>query len=261
MEFSLVGYTVFLQAAVGLALLAGLKAFTFSEEAEKITWRIAFLFSLIGGVASVLHLHDVFNSPYTITQVGHAWMSREIVLTGVFVLLVFLRMINVLKSGLNWLVAAAGVILVLAMAQIYVQNISMPLWRNAGTYLSFLASTLLLGGFAGFAISNSFGGSDASIKKSLALVLLGAPFVLVMPIFWTVLLPAEVINGASVEDLMLSLPCMALFSAGSIALAGAVSVFSWGKACTISWIAFVLALSGTLVGRALFYLASIKTGF
>lgn len=275
MEYALVGYTVFMQLAAGLALVAWLKGLNGlndsekNERAEKIWWLTVFGTGVLGVLSSMLHLHDVFHAPYTITQVGHAWMSREIVLTGLFMLLVLLRVINLLKRRFDWLPALSGLALVLAMAQIYTQNPAMPLWNNAGTWLAFLATMCLLGGFGGVALHRQLDRigdncpSTGSVGKSrlcLTAILLSTPFLLIQPVFWAVSIPREAFDDAALASFSAALVPLSLAQAVAVALAGCLAALLPRNKCAV-WLAFLLALAGVLAGRSLFYAAAIKTGF
>lgn len=273
MEYALVGYTVFMQLAAGLALviwLSGLDVSGTNGRDEKTWWLMVFGTGCLGVLSSILHLHDVFHAPYTITQVGHAWMSREILLTGLFMLLALLRTANLLKRSFDWLPALSGLALVLAMAQIYTQNQAMPLWNHAGTWVSFLTAMCVLGGFGGIALHTHLNPTKGDLCLSirltgetrlcLAAILLSTPFLLIQPVFWAVTLSGEAFDDVALASFSAALVPLSLLQAVAVALAGALAALLPRNRLT-AWLAFLLALAGILVGRSLFYTAAIKTGF
>ncbi len=263
MEYSLVGYTVFMQLAVGL-VCAGLSAARNGDEAtERRFLAAAFAAGLAASLSSFLHLSDVFHAPYTVTQVGHVWMSREILLTGLFMGLSALRLLGILKSRFWWLPALCGVLLILAMIRIYSGNTAMPLWNNAGTGLSFVAAAGLMGGFGGAALyryaETGTGHPDGRARLCLGIGLLCMPFAFVQPVFWPVVIAGEALDGAALACLVeLAVP-LSLLSAGATAAAGCLAtVCPRGKIA--GWTALFLVTAGVAAGRCLFYAASIKTG-
>lgn len=272
-SFSLVGYTTFMQLSAGLALLAWLGGFSRNAVLEKRLWILAFAAGIVGMGASFMHLHDPFHAPYTITQLGHAWMSREILFTGLFMLIVLLRLLNVLKSRLNILAAVVGVVFVVVMTQIYTRNLTVPLWHNIGTTVAFVGAMLMLGGIGGLALTACPTGKDGGSSEQAdacarigmgrvcaACFAFGAAALMTQPLYWLKPVAENALDGTLLASFSAIAPCLGSIQGLGIALAGVFAALSWRKCSYGVWLALLLALAGALSGRALFFAANIKAG-
>lgn len=271
-SFSLVGYTTFMQLAAGLALVAWAGSFGREAVREKRLWIIAFAASVVGMASSLLHLHDPLHAPYSITQIAHSWMSREIVLTGIFMLLLLLRLLGVVKARLNPLVAIVGVVFVIVMSQIYADNPTVPMWHNPGTLVAFLGAMVMLGGFGGLAVTSEPAGNTGAVPEripasqgnmgrvSAAFAVFGAAALMSQQLYWFKPVAEEALDGTLLASFTAIAPCLGSIQALGIALAGVLAALWWRKRPYAVWLALVLVLAGTLCGRTLFFAANIKAG-
>jgi anaerobic dimethyl sulfoxide reductase subunit B len=151
-ELPLVAFTLLGQMAAGMAL------FSFFSGRLSVPV-LAALGALIGlaGLSSLLHLGAPLNAWRAPLHLKKSWLSREILVFGLFagswLLILFLPEMGKLP------LAVFGTGLVYSMAQVYRLR-SMPAWNTNGTTLAFALSALLLGGF-GLEVIDIFAGVPA----------------------------------------------------------------------------------------------------
>jgi anaerobic dimethyl sulfoxide reductase subunit C len=156
-EWPLVFFTLFSQASAGIMLASALMLFLLKGDGNASgaeLRRTAALFALVlMGMAlmiSFLHLSRPHASVFAISNLGASWLSREIILAGVFFLFTALVYLMPGIAGGKWssamLIASgvAGMVLVYSMVRLYMIP-TVPAWNNPATPLAFFSSTLLLG--------------------------------------------------------------------------------------------------------------------
>lgn len=157
-EWPLVIFTLLMQTSVGCllcALICYRRILTSlpSEQALAII-RIplisAFILGGLGLLASVFHLGNPLHMFYTLLNVSSSWMSREVLVTGIYMGLLFTCITVMLvkrhiSSGLLLCAVLVGLSDVYVMSAIY-DNTLFNLWRGWFTYAAFYGSTLLAGG-------------------------------------------------------------------------------------------------------------------
>ncbi len=154
-HWSLVLFTLLVQSAVGglwclqAVLLGGISLL----DLPLLKYHLYLtLFLACGGLgAAFLHLGLPFNSYYAIRNLKKSWLSREITfvstLGGALIILIILAQTHpgVLNSWILLIGSMIGGITLYAMTKVYRLK-TVPAWNHVGTPLSFLSSTLLLGG-------------------------------------------------------------------------------------------------------------------
>lgn len=144
-EWTLIIFTVLAQFSVGTALFATFSSFFAQAEVAKKLCRDALVLMAVAGLVSFLHLQSPLNAPYVISQVGHSWLSREVLSLGIFFVLVLLQYMK--PSKFFALVSSlVGLFLVYAMSQVYASMTSMVLWNTSGTAVAFYGTSFALGG-------------------------------------------------------------------------------------------------------------------
>ena len=155
-EWPLLIFTIAMQAAIGGIFVLWIfqmrhrkKEIPEMFNLFKIPLIVIALLSLVGLGASFAHLGAPLNALNTIRNVGSSWMSREILVTGMFIGLVFLTVVWTLyrKKVSSWLLLAAaliGLVDVYCMAAIYSNSLIGP-WNSIHTFMSFYGTTLVLG--------------------------------------------------------------------------------------------------------------------
>ena len=148
-ELPLVFFTVLAQAAVGAVLVSSLRQYAVAGPASNVRkeWLAASGILLLGLMASIFHLGHPLGAPNALKHLGTAWLSREILGTGVFLGLAVAGALTAKdKVGGLWAVLApvAGVLAVFFMGMTYSPP-SYPALNNALPLVFFLLTALVLG--------------------------------------------------------------------------------------------------------------------
>jgi anaerobic dimethyl sulfoxide reductase subunit C (anchor subunit) len=152
-EWSLILFTLLVQASIGVLVLGvadqvrtgttNARLFSLQATASCVLVAIGLLFSLT-------HLGTPKHAVFTILNVGSSWLSREILLTGVYFLAVlglavrFIRKPDSNARGLSLLTAVLGVSALVAMSNVYRLD-TVPFWNSMATGLGFFGAALLAG--------------------------------------------------------------------------------------------------------------------
>ncbi len=155
-EWPLLIFTVCMQAAIGGMLMLWLyyKKISYSGEAKTFAaMRMPLLviagLSLIGLIASFAHLGTPTNAFNTIRNIGSSWMSREILVTGMFIAAVFITVgLAIVQKRVNPMLllisALIGLVDIYCMAAIYAKTLVSG-WNSINTFTSFYGTALVLG--------------------------------------------------------------------------------------------------------------------
>ncbi len=169
-EWPLVVFTLATQFACGLALACAV-ADASGEAGIRPLGVATFPVIAVGILCSLRHLGRPWDAWKAFLNLGHSLLSRELLVTALFATLalaysaMWFAGITELRVGLGIATAVCGVAAVLASAAIYTIP-SQPFWNAGWLPLSFVGTTLLLGGaaaaalaptrvFAGFVIAGS----------------------------------------------------------------------------------------------------------
>lgn len=163
-ELPMIIFTVLAQMSVGAFLVLGVIQLFGSMKYDRRTIdRVAdpALYAIgptlvLGLLASMFHMHDVFHVLNVFRGVGSSWLSREIVFGMAFAGLGFLfALMQWFKWGsarLRQIVAAltaiVGVGLIFVMSMIYFSLKTVPAWATWFTPVQFALTTILLGSLA-----------------------------------------------------------------------------------------------------------------
>jgi anaerobic dimethyl sulfoxide reductase subunit C len=162
-EWALVIFTILMQMSVGAFVVLGIvHAYVLrkanAEEASRMSDRALLAIGpvvVLGILASLFHLGNPLNAPRAIANLATSWLSWEILLSLVFVVLgaVFALMqwrkmgSFAVRNVVAWLAAVSGLALVYTMAKVYMLE-TQPAWNTMATMVMFYATTFLLGSLA-----------------------------------------------------------------------------------------------------------------
>lgn len=301
-EWALILFTILTQTAVGAFVVLGIvhtyvlrKAGT--EQADRLSDRALLAIGpvvVLGILASFGHLGNPLNAPRAVANLTASWLSREILLSVLFVTLgaVFALMqwkkvsTFAVRNVIAWAAAFVGLAQVYAMAQVYMID-NQPAWNTWATPVAFFATAFLLGSLAmgaAFVVNYNFlKQSDPKCAKQLcdllrsvvkgisvaALVLLGVEM-LVTPLHLASLaasdIPAAAASAAMVFDqyaLVFGLRLALVFIG-----AGVFALFLYRTATSGSersmgymiYAAFALVLVSEMMGRYIFYATHVPLG-
>ena len=157
-EWSLVGFTLLGQLASGLSM--GLMAvhWWYSKRGdaavpvrlEQLGLPLVSVLILLAMVLSLLHLGSPQRAWRAVLNLRSSWLSREILLAGLFLVTSLLAASSqYLRPGFLAIAlpasAICGLLFVCGMARVYMLR-TVPVWNRPSTILSFLGTSLLLGG-------------------------------------------------------------------------------------------------------------------
>lgn len=155
-EWALLIFTICTQAAIGGVVMLAIfykKIAQLGEEqafkAMKLPLLVIAGLSIAGLAASFAHLGTPTNAFNTILGIGHSWMSREILLTGMFIGAVVLTTgLALLQKKVNFALligsAVIGLIDIYCMAMLYADTLVSG-WSSVNTFTSFYGTALVLG--------------------------------------------------------------------------------------------------------------------
>lgn len=248
-ELPLVFFTVFAQWGIGgvLALTLCQNFGTLKFNAEQYR-RLALLFwviTVLGSLASLVHLGTPTGAYRSIAGLGISWLSREVVAFIVLNAVIFCWLVLCwLKPGhpgvnlLGGVTALVGLVSIFVTSQVYYQMALHPLWHTLATPLGFLATAVLLG-FMSVAVACGYWYKSSS-KVCNAGIIIG--IVLSTSGLWF----RYHISGADASSPLL---WWQLFASICVAIWG-ISRLNYG---TQSWAWVALIATGELAGRMLFY--------
>ncbi|MGE5672889.1 MAG: dimethyl sulfoxide reductase anchor subunit family protein [Mycobacterium leprae] len=152
-EWPLVGFTLLLQAALGLVLAAASAPLLVADATLVVRWSLltAVPALAVGMLLSLGHLGSPRGAYRAIRNIGTSWLSREIATSLLFSLLTAASLVADLTSHVSlpllWFTALAGSAAVGAMSGVYLRTIK-PAWQTFFTPLSFFATACLVGALA-----------------------------------------------------------------------------------------------------------------
>ncbi|MBU1195262.1 MAG: dimethyl sulfoxide reductase anchor subunit [Proteobacteria bacterium] len=160
-EWSLIVYSLMLQAAVGIVFFLLVFRLIFAGESgagqmtsqtmnplTSRTMGLTGLLILAGMAVSVFHLGNPFRAYRSVTNLSKSWLSREIFFTSAFFVLwaagFLMEKYGNLSFLLIWLTLGAGVLVILSMARIYYST-GKTGWHSATTFLDFFGTPVIFG--------------------------------------------------------------------------------------------------------------------
>lgn len=261
-EWPLLIFTLVLQAAIGGSITLGIYSTCLSKTMNsdklfklvKPSLLTLGIMAVFGLAASLLHLGSPLNAPKAILNVGSSWLSREILVTGVFILMILLTVLtSVQKKAVNTSLlivsALVGIVDIYVMASIY-SNTIIAQWTPINTVVMFYGTTLLLGSALLSVLVFPSLKEDKAIKAvMLPTILLMVASVVIQLVILTVSSPAVV---SAVPDFIRWV--FAVFGVAMVTYATWYWVKENGKLNnSLLYLSFVLILVSEFIGRYLFY--------
>lgn len=256
LEFPLVLFTLLTQIAVGMTIFAALRQWSTVEGAttqSRNEWTTVLALLAIGVVASFFHLGKPLGALRMLTNLGSAWLSREILgfaLFGIFAAATFYMVYAKTPNGLMFkLTAISGLLAVFATGMAYA-SVGIDAIHNPLPLIFFLLTVFTLGpACASYFVNEK---SQGMLVAALAPALLASLVArLVAPLAW---LAGNAVARASGQNFLAS-PLHWIHLV--ILLIGFV-VVQRGKTIP-SWLPIVLLL-GELLGRIAFFALSAFSG-
>ncbi|MBE3598446.1 MAG: dimethyl sulfoxide reductase anchor subunit [Limnochordaceae bacterium] len=276
-EWSLVVFTVLMQACVG-AFLLNLWLRERSKDSGVPHDRVEFVLipvAILAMLASLAHLGRPLYALNSLLNLGSSWLSREIFFTGAFVALlvvaVLLRRNPRLQRSVEYVVAAAGIACIASMASIYTHAVK-PAWEGFYTYVAFGATALLAGTALTAGVLAVTGQRDEGLARDLkdlswVAIVVALAEVVVLPLYLVSLASGDPAAQATAGLLAgpyapwLLLRWVLLLGGGVVPLVMVLRRAADGPApASLVYLAGIAIIAGEVVGRYLFYATAIPTG-
>ena len=250
-ELPLVLFTILTQMAIGLVLISAVQQWAVdggpSIRTMRTGWGAVLALLVVGVFASFFHLGHPLGAVRMLANLGTAWLSREILMVGIFGLLVAVTFYGLFQNRVNrWLVAATAVIGILALianALTYAPP-SMPAIDNLLPLVFFGLTALILG----TAVTTYFVPAD---RQQWLVGLLAAALSLALVIY--LIVPSIWLSGDEVMRLTASgyLSSPLYWTHIIVGLIIPLGVLAWQKRIP-AWLP-VLILIGEIAGRIIFF--------
>jgi DMSO reductase anchor subunit len=254
-ETPLILFTVFSQLSIGLVAVGAVRRLA-GPDADagraRIEWLVAVGALLAGLIASVFHLGHPAGMVRTLSHLGSAWLSREALIVGVFLVLLAAGLVLSRgggNRGLAVIAALVGVGAVFAMGMTYSPP-SYPAIHNVLPFVFFAITATLLGSSVGVWFAPE--GKKPLVGRILAVgLVVGLVIYLVVPCVW-------LSGGEVVRQTGLSWIASPLYW-GRIAVGLVLPLAVIAATKTVSGWLWVPILAGELMGRAVFFANTVHT--
>lgn len=151
-ETALLIFTLFLQAAIGSMMFITLGKLIYTDKQFKTAAFTTAGLSVIGVLASFIHLGQPLSALNSLSNLGSSWLSNEALLAGIFMgIAVLFALVQYskpdnqsLNTALRWAGSIVGIVAVFAMGKVYTMS-SVPVWQGVNTFVDFYATTIALG--------------------------------------------------------------------------------------------------------------------
>lgn len=258
-EWPLLLFSVCIPASVGGFLFLALFHKKMAGKADpyqflKAPLLVLLAVSLVGLLGAFFHLGTPTHAFNTMRGFGRSWMSNEIVLTTLFIILACLTCGLVLKQKkvnpmLLWATAVVGFIDVFCMSKLYTVTLVNG-WNNVNTYLVFFGTLFTLGPVLCGSVMGATQDGD-SVKKiiqwAFALAIFGLAIQAIGAVMFSISsADIQVINGTTAAEKLGDYTSMIaarwIFEIAGLAALGYVSMNSLKKV-NVSVVYVVLAVT------------------
>lgn len=281
-DWSLILYTTFLQAAVGVFIVGRLLVFRSAEQAvrTRYLWTVGIL-GVMAVLASFTHMGSPLLAYLSMSNMGVSWLSREIFGTVLFGAAWLVSLLleqkrwgtKVARDGWHALAGVVGLFTVYAMSMAYRTTV-VPSWTHYTTTLSFFTTAGLIGAVGVMAGELLRGRKDQPI---IGLTALSAGALVLMGLQTVTIAAHLVYLGAAGPQAQATAALLAgpwqplvwLRVALLVIGGGVLTAWTWGGWLMKKGPAALLPIGGTaaglaclaeLLGRVLFFATRVKIG-
>ncbi len=281
-EWSLIIFSLLVQAGIGAFLLATLLKTKLDEYNSGLFLKVGYTAVVITGIgmlASLIHLGKPFRALNSLVNLfGSSWLSKEIFFTAAFLGLVIVSVFLErsqkgslsVRKGINWIASITGLVAIYAMAMLYMDTI-IPAWQSMNTMISFYSNALIVGAVILLFLFHIYKNTEKD-NKTTTVIMLAALGAAMLELVFVPGYLAGLSGGAQAAQsssnllandyiIMLALRWLLLL-AGLFTLLLQRSFGRFSKINGLVYSALVLIVSGQVIGRFLFYASevAIKVG-
>lgn len=270
-ETSLLIFSFCMQAAIGIMFFITISKQLYQDKTFKTASYAAAGLSLVGILASLLHLGRPMAFLNSLSHLGTSWLSNEALLCGFFAgIAVLYALVQHFKPGsasldllLRWGGSLVGLAAVFSMGKLY-SSTTVPVWQGAHTFIDFYTTTLAIGALL-FIVTSLKELQNVDKKIYGAIVLTAVIFQAASSVPHALSL-GKAGMAAQTSAAILSSMTMIIALKWLLILGGAVLLFwpskqkpgSGFKAGHV-YLACALLVFGELIGRYVFYAAIVTT--
>lgn len=254
-ETPLIIFTVLSQLSIGLVAMGSLRQIVGADvtpDKIRMEWLVAGAVLIIGMIASTFHLGHPIGMGRAISNLGTAWLSREALGSGIFLMLLAAGVVLMRgKSypGLIIVTALVGLLVIFTMGMTYSPP-SFPALNNVLPFVFFFITAMLLGASVGLVFTSD--ASSPMISRVLIVSLIvGLVVYLIVPYIW--LSGGEVMRQTGEQWLASPL----YWGRVLIGLVLPLAII-WTLKKTPGWL-WTIILVGELLGRAVFFANTVHT--
>lgn len=176
-EMALLVFTILVQAAIGIMAFTAVAKLVNKDGSHKSSILTSAGLSIVGLLASLMHLGRPLSALNALAQFGSSWLSREIWFTAAFTGFTVLAALFILfkpsaKGAINALIliaAVVGLADVFVMASIY-NFTSVQAWQYSSIFVEFYAAAISMGAVLFMAL----GRKEASYMRRTLTLAIGA---------------------------------------------------------------------------------------
>lgn len=151
-EIALFIFSLCLQGAIGTMLFITLGKQLYKDKTFKTATITAAVLSVVGVLASLVHLGQPLLALNSLFRLGNSWLSNEVFSSGVFMgvavlyaLAIYFKPANLgLHTGLRYAGSVVGLVAVFSMAKVYTFT-SVAVWQGVNTFVDFYSTAVVLG--------------------------------------------------------------------------------------------------------------------
>lgn len=268
-ELPLIIFTLCMQAAIGILVFTMVLKRLQENQDYKLAALIATCLSIVGIIASLLHLGTPTLALNTLLNLGSSWLSLEILFSGGFTGLVVIYTILVYKKAeaksfiniVGWIASTVGFADVFIMAKVYLAT-SVNLWKSSNTLIEFYTTMIILG--IAILLVTNVNNMNEKIRKYLAVcvfVAVAVQVAFVIPYYMELGLMGGAATASAtilIEKKVLIVGHWLLLILGSGILL--LLITTEGKSGLSKYYVTVTAISiGLIIGRYLFYVAMVAS--
>ncbi|RJE47273.1 DMSO reductase [Dehalobacter sp. MCB1] len=273
-EIALLIFSLCLQAAIGTMLCITLGKVFYKDLVFKKAVLVTAILSVIGVLASLIHLGRPLSFLNSLNHLGGSWLSNEAFLAGIFMgitvlyaLVLYVKPNNqTYNTVLRYAGSLVGLATVFTMAKVYATT-AVPVWQGINTYVDFYATTTAIGVMifivAGFKEIKNID------KRLLGIIILASVIIQV-----TFAVPNAIglsLNGMAAQASVKILNGMSVaVGLKWLLILGGAGILMWSAAqetdfeatkSSTGWIYFagLMLVIGELIGRYVFYAAMMAT--
>ncbi len=254
-ETTLILFTVLSQLSIGLVAISTIRQIAGPDiEPNKIRteWMVAGGALLVGMIAAIIHLGHPGGVIRAMNNLGTAWLSREALSTGIFLVLLIagvLLMREKTNRGLVIVTPLVGLLVIYIMGMTYSPP-SFPAMKNVLPFVFFVVTAMLLGASVGTLFCSD--STRPLVNRILTVSLIfGLLIYLIVPCIW--LSGGEIMRQTGEQWLASPL----YWGRIVIGLALPLAII-WTQKKTPNWL-WVIILVGELLGRAVFFANTVHT--